>query len=453
MGEDLNLFHRLGIELLLAGGGHILSGSNLQLVVEVGLSELLLSIVVQDLLSLTRQRIVGVAESAVILHSLCSSIESSGSVLASRGRCVGRQFSLILVDSSSQSIVSSAVVAIAGIVSERALSVLQSGVHELDPLSTSGVRHVAYTRVSKENLSEVTLVAILVGGRIPAQLEVTVGLGHELHVETGGTVDNTRATIHVRIRLHYRSMKNLVGIVQDFELDVRTIVLPSSSVEVDVVALASLERQRILCEATILNVVVAEVETLGEVATGSEVEEACTRTIGVGSHTLLTVEDNEVTYGDTTVLSLSEVVGQHVLWHIVGIGVGLTYADGDDGVAIDAVVDAHLRIDLRNADFVLAFSNGSISNESHLLGKAVGGRYVQLVVVNLSHESSAVNLLVEGELELLDVGGQVERAILRISNHDNRSEIYVRETVVVLDFAVEVALGNTREVTYVATRT
>ena len=135
------------------------------------------------------------------------------------------------------------------------------------------------------------------------------------------------------------------------------------------------------------------------------------------------------------------------------IGVGRTYADVDDGVAIDAVVDAHLRIDLRNADFVLAFSNGSVSNECHLLGKAVGGRYVQLLVVNLSHESSAVNLLVEGELELLDVGGQVERAVLRISNHDNRSEICVRETVVVLDFAVEVALCDAGEVTYVATRT
>ena len=166
-------------------------------------------------------------------------------------------------------------------------------------------------------------------------------------------------------------MKNLVGIVQDFESDVRTIVLPSSSVEVDVVALASLERQRILCEATILNIVVAEVETLGEIATGSEVEEACTRTIGVGSHTLLTVEDDEVTYGDTTVRCLSEVVGQHVLRHIVGIGIGLTYADIDDGVAIDAVVDAHLRIDLRNADFVGAFAHNFVDDAAGELDRTV----------------------------------------------------------------------------------
>ena len=98
-----------------------------------------------------------------------------------------------------------------------------------------------------------------------------------------------------------------------------TIVLPTSGIEVDVVSLTTLELKSITLEASILHIVVAEIQTLGEVTAFAEVKQTCARSVGVGSNALLAVEEYTISLRNTAIDCCCKIVGQNLSRHIIGL--------------------------------------------------------------------------------------------------------------------------------------
>ena len=222
----------------------------------------------------------------------------------------------------------------------------------------------------------------------------------------------------------------------------------------DVVLLASLQCQFVgIIKSTILDIVATEIETLGEVATGSEVEQACARAVRVGPCTQLLAEHDEITLRNTVVGSLSEVVGQQVGRYVRRVDDHLAHVDSEDGVAEDGIIEAQLRINLRHADGIFAINQvaSACTSEGDIIAESFSRHHSKLLIVEFGIKSSAVNQLVELQFELADAVGQVERAILRISLHHHRSEVSIGIAFVVLNLAIVVC--NTREVIDITTRT
>ena len=202
----------------------------------------------------------------MILQSSSQSVQSLGSSLELRRTCVASLLTLVLGNSSAQSLVVNTSIALSSVSLKSSLSISQSCVQQLSLLNTNRIGDVLHSYISQDDLIKAT--------NTPTQQIVISLLRNEVNRSRCRTSYSVLTTIHIRRIIDGLSEINLFLItrIHNREGHLRTIVLPHSRVEGDSILLATLELEVVTLYSTILYIALTEVETLSEVTTLSKVE-------------------------------------------------------------------------------------------------------------------------------------------------------------------------------------
>ena len=382
-------------------------------------------------LGIVNQRIVGVAERTVCLQGSCSSIQLGSSITELRRSGEDGLLALVSLDGSLECIVVGTEIALVAVVLESSLCISQSVKQDSGLLNTGSGGQVLHLHVAEED-SVAPSAIVAIGVKAPylnnniafsSDAEVCFHLGRrclEHLLATGDTSGMGRSLTGSQHLTSFVAYFIAYGAV--------VAAVPCAGIERQHV-LTRLQEELVLCcllrtvfSVRLRTTAAAEIHAHGDVVAREAANQSAGATpvvagaglqcILVHHHPLLRI---------VALTGLDEAVGHLHTHGVVGVDSHLAEAQGELLGAELLFIEHGLGEDLRDGERVFAGSEvASATGEGEHVGNALGGRDGQLLVIQACLYEGAVDGLVEDELELLHVDGQVERAVLRIGADERR---------------------------------
>ena len=191
---------------------------------------------------------------------------------------------------------------------------------------------------------------------------------------------------------------------------------------------------------TISQIVRTHIKSAGEVTTCSKVvEQTCTARIASASNTLFhTISKELEAFRNRAVSTAIEVAQRNQLNRNI-CRIRSTYTELISGVGINLVTQDILRINLCDIDGVQTISQVSTSiSQSKLFCQTFVRLNSQSLAIEFGNNLRSVSVLVELHVEFLQVVLDVERALLRNSFYDSRSQhvVWINIIVFIQEFCV-----------------
>ena len=189
---------------------------------------------VEHALSLAHERVVGIAQCAMFLHSLCSCIELGSGVAIPRRR--SRRLSVILGDGSLKSRLVRTSVTYCGVVGQNSLGIIQGRCQKLFLYYTTLIGDVGYFHIAENHLKPCTATTVGIGHRTPLH-DVVAAVGRTISEgDSSRTYDGILAAIEIWLgSVDTCNNARAIGINQ-FKFHIRSI-LPSSDIVADLIFL------------------------------------------------------------------------------------------------------------------------------------------------------------------------------------------------------------------------